>query len=87
MGSWALLDESSEVAAVHAALLPNGEVVYYSGNTGQDIPAATRVWNPSDSGLEPWNPASSSSVRILRHGARLAMQASSHMATTTWQSC
>jgi Galactose oxidase-like, Early set domain/Kelch motif len=47
VGSWEVLDESSEVAAVHAALLPNGEVVYFSGNTGQDIPAATRIWNPT----------------------------------------
>jgi len=47
MGNWEVLEESSEIAAVHAALLPNGEVVYYSGNTGQDIPAATRIWNPT----------------------------------------
>jgi hypothetical protein len=46
MGAWEVLEESSQVAAVHAALLPNGEVVFYSGNTGQDIPAATRIWNP-----------------------------------------
>ena len=47
MGAWEVLEESSQVAAVHAALLPNGEVVYYSGNTGQAIPAATRLWNPA----------------------------------------
>src|SRR3954462_8654960 len=47
MGAWEVLEESSQIAAVHAALLPNGEVVYYSGNTGQDIPAATRIWNPT----------------------------------------
>src|SRR6266487_1573563 len=47
MGVWEIPPESSEVAAVHAALLPNGEVIFYSGNTGQDIPAATRVWNPT----------------------------------------
>src|SRR5712691_459332 len=47
MGAWQVLEESSQVAAVHAALLPNGEVIFYSGNTGQDIPAATRVWNPT----------------------------------------
>jgi hypothetical protein len=46
MGAWEILEESSQVAAVHAALMPNGEVVYYSGNTGQAIPAATRIWNP-----------------------------------------
>ena len=46
MGVWEILPEDSEIAAVHAALMPNGEVVYYSGNTGQDIPAATRIWNP-----------------------------------------
>jgi hypothetical protein len=57
MGSWELLEESSEVAPVHAGLLPNGEVVYDSGNTGQDIPAATRIWNPSTHGVrEPPNP-------------------------------
>jgi hypothetical protein len=47
MGSWELLAEDSQIAAVHAALLPNGEVVYYSGNTGPLLPAETRVWNPS----------------------------------------
>ena len=47
MGAWQVLEESSQVAAVHAALLPNGEVVFYSGNTGQDIQAATRIWNPT----------------------------------------
>ena len=48
MGTWQVLPESSEVAAVHAALLPTGEVVYYSGNTGPDAPAQARVWNPAD---------------------------------------
>ncbi|HEX2324841.1 MAG TPA: galactose oxidase-like domain-containing protein [Chloroflexota bacterium] len=48
MGTWQVLPESSEVAAVHAALLPTGEVVYYSGNTGPDVPAQVRVWNPAD---------------------------------------
>jgi hypothetical protein len=47
VGSWELLAEDSQVAAVHAALMPNGEVVYYSGNTGPTIPAETRIWNPS----------------------------------------
>lgn len=47
MGSWELLEESSEVAAVHAALLSSGEVAYYSGNTGPTIPAAARIWNPT----------------------------------------
>lgn len=46
MGAWEVLPEDSEVAAVHAALRPNGEVVYYSGNTGPGIPAATRIWSP-----------------------------------------
>jgi galactose oxidase len=47
VGFWEVLPEDSQVAAVHAALLPNGEVAYYSGNTGQDIPAAMRIWTPS----------------------------------------
>lgn len=47
MGSWELLAEDSQVAAVHAALLPNGEVVFYSGNTGPLLPAETRIWNPA----------------------------------------
>jgi hypothetical protein len=47
MGSWELLEESSQVAAIHAAVSPNGEVVYYSGNTGGAPPAETRVWNPT----------------------------------------
>lgn len=45
MGFWELIAESSEVAAVHAALLPVGEVVYYSGNTGPAVPAQVRIWN------------------------------------------
>lgn len=45
MGSWEVLAESSEVPAVHAALLPSGEVVYYSGNEG--FPAEARVWDPT----------------------------------------
>jgi hypothetical protein len=48
MGTWQLLVEDSQVAAVHAALLPTGEVVYYSGNTGPAIPAQVRLWNPGD---------------------------------------
>jgi hypothetical protein len=44
MGSWELLPESSEVVAVHAGLLPTGEVAFYSGNEG--VPAEARVWNP-----------------------------------------
>ena len=44
MGSWELLAESSEVVAVHAALLGTGEVAFYSGNEG--VPAEARVWNP-----------------------------------------
>jgi hypothetical protein len=48
MGRWELLAEDSQVAAVHAALLPSGEVVYYSGNTGPLVPAQARIWNPGD---------------------------------------
>jgi hypothetical protein len=48
MGAWEVLPEDSGIAAVHAALLPNGEVVYYSGNTGPEIPAQVRIWNPAD---------------------------------------
>src|SRR5207237_4615966 len=51
MGSWELLAEDSQVPAVHAALLPNGEVVYYSGNTGQEHPAETRIWSPATGGV------------------------------------
>ncbi len=47
MGFWEVLPEDSEVAAVHAALLPTGDVAYVSGNTGQDIPADTRIWSPA----------------------------------------
>jgi hypothetical protein len=57
VGNWELLEESSQVAAVHAALLPNGEVVYFSGNTGQDIPAATRIWNPTTHEVREPTPA------------------------------
>jgi Domain of unknown function (DUF1929) len=45
MGSWEVLDQDSEVPAVHAALLPTGEIVYYSGNEG--FPAEARVWDPA----------------------------------------
>ena len=47
MGSWEVLEEDSQVAAIHAALMPNGEIIYYSGNTGGDPPALARVWNPT----------------------------------------
>lgn len=47
MGVWELLVEDSQVPAVHAALLSSGAVVYYSGNTGQEHPAESRVWNPT----------------------------------------
>ncbi|HEU5317559.1 MAG TPA: galactose oxidase-like domain-containing protein [Chloroflexota bacterium] len=47
MGTWDTLEQTSQVAAVHAALLPTAEVVYYSGNTGPLIPAQVRVWNPA----------------------------------------
>jgi hypothetical protein len=47
VGSWKLVAEDSEVAAVHAALLPNGEVLYFSGNTGPELPAQARIWNPT----------------------------------------
>jgi galactose oxidase len=55
MGAWELLAEDSQIAAVHAALLPSGDVVYYSGNTGQDYPAETRVWNPTGGVRRPPN--------------------------------
>lgn len=47
MGSWELLAESSEVPAIHAALLSNAQVVYFSGNEGPDAPAQARVWDPN----------------------------------------
>src|SRR5215212_5626389 len=53
MGFWEVLPEDSQVAAVHAALLPNGDVAYYSGNTGQDIPADTRIWSPAQREVRP----------------------------------
>jgi hypothetical protein len=52
MGSWELLEESSEVAAVHAALVPNGEVVYAYGQ------------NFSVSLLEPREIASACFIRL-----------------------
>src|SRR5438552_14483807 len=51
MGTWELLQEDSQVPAVHAAMLANGEVVLYSGNTGQDFPAEARVWSPRTGGV------------------------------------
>jgi len=50
-----LLAEDSQIPAVHAALLPGGDVVYYSGNTGQDHPAETRVWSPAQGVRKPPN--------------------------------
>ena len=40
MGAWEVLAQDSEVPAIHAALMPSGEVVYYSGNEG--VPAEAR---------------------------------------------
>src|SRR6266851_5094891 len=51
MGTWELLAQDSQIPAVHAALLANGELVFYSGNTGQEHPAETRVWSPTSGGV------------------------------------
>ncbi len=55
MGAWELLTEDSQVPAVHAALLSSGDVVYYSGNTGPEHPAETRVWSPTTGVRTPPN--------------------------------
>jgi hypothetical protein len=52
-GRWEILPESSQVLAVHAALLPTGQVLYFSGSEhDQDRNAAgdvdhSRVWDPA----------------------------------------
>jgi hypothetical protein len=48
--SWQLIPGSSVVLAVHAALLPNGKVLYFSGNQhreGVEGPFdSTQLWDP-----------------------------------------
>lgn len=55
LGSWDLVTEDSEVLAVHAALLPSGKVLFFSGSEHDEAPPdpasrinATRLWDPAD---------------------------------------
>ena len=52
---WELLPENSEVLAVHAALLPSGKVLYFSGSQHDEDASsfdATRLWNPASRRVE-----------------------------------
>ncbi|GAA1772369.1 hypothetical protein GCM10009712_20490 [Pseudarthrobacter sulfonivorans] len=54
-GSWAIAAQNSEILAVHAALLPSGKVLFFSGSEHDEAPLdptgrfnATRLWDPAD---------------------------------------
>jgi hypothetical protein len=62
---WTVVSENSEILAVHAALLPSGKVLYFSGSEHDEAPPdpasrmnATRLWDPADN-------------RVRRAGGRL----------------
>ncbi|NGO08409.1 choice-of-anchor D domain-containing protein [Streptomyces sp. HC44] len=64
-GSWELVTRNSEILAVHAALLPSGKVLFFSGSEHDEEPPdpasridATRLWDPADN-------------RVRRAGGRL----------------
>lgn len=46
VGSWELLSHDSGVFAVHAALLPTGKVLMFSGTAESGLPKESRVWDP-----------------------------------------
>jgi hypothetical protein len=46
VGSWELLSHDSGVFAVHAALLPTGKVLLFSGTAEANLPRESRVWDP-----------------------------------------
>jgi Dyp-type peroxidase family len=47
LGAWAQPPYNSEIEAVHAALLNNGKVVYFSGfRVAEAVKTETRLWNP-----------------------------------------
>jgi hypothetical protein len=55
---WKVISNLSEVLAVHAALLPNGKVLYFSGSEHDELADrtstlhATRLWNPATEKVE-----------------------------------
>jgi len=46
VGSWELLSHDSGVFTVHAALLPTGKVLMFSGTAEANLPKESRVWDP-----------------------------------------
>src|SRR5690348_8508521 len=58
LGSWEIATENSEILAVHAALLPSGKVLFFSGSEHDEAPPdpasrinATRLWDPADNSV------------------------------------
>jgi hypothetical protein len=51
VGSWELLSHDSGVFTVHAALLPTGKVLMFSGTAEAGLPKESRVWDPSSDAL------------------------------------
>jgi hypothetical protein len=46
VGGWQLLSHDSGVFTVHAALLPTGKVLMFSGTAEANLPRESRVWDP-----------------------------------------
>lgn len=51
VGSWELLSHDSGVFTVHAALLPTGKVLMFSGTAEDNLPKESRVWDPVSDAL------------------------------------
>jgi hypothetical protein len=51
VGSWELLAHDSGVFTVHAALLPTGKVLMFSGTAEANLPMESRVWDPVSDAL------------------------------------
>jgi Domain of unknown function (DUF1929)/Glyoxal oxidase N-terminus len=46
VGTWQVLPYNSGVFVVHAALLPTGKVLMWSGTAERNLPRESRVWDP-----------------------------------------
>lgn len=51
VGCWELLSHDSGVFTVHAALLPTGKVLMFSGTAEANLPKESRVWDPLSDAL------------------------------------
>src|SRR5215218_7111852 len=68
-----ILKWDSQILAVHAALLPNGRVLYFSGSEHDELAdristlGATRLWNPATEKVEQVEGTSSGDLFCCGH--------------------